>query len=293
MTELASVDHASNMTAESQNRRLRQGYGNWVFLFLVLMLLALGWYQRDDSYLEAESGLGYALGILGGSLMLLLLLYPVRKRMRMMDRVLSVRFWFRLHMLFGILGPVAILYHANFSLGSTNSSVALVCMLLVASSGLVGRYLYVRVHHGLYGAKTQLSEYQKLMESRRKALTRYMPKGDVIINELLRLEKIGLTPAQGLLHSLRMRSLSRREIRKSRKRIRKVINGDINKHSQLSKEAGRMIGNNVEQFLLIVQQSADLRLYERLFGWWHVLHLPLFVMMLIAGIVHVVVVHMY
>jgi hypothetical protein len=293
VTELASVDHASNMTPESQNRRLRQGYGNWVFLFLVLMLLALGWYQRDDSYLEAESGLGYALGILGGSLMLLLLLYPVRKRMRMMDRVLSVRFWFRLHMLFGILGPMAILYHANFSLGSTNSSVALVCMLLVASSGLVGRYLYVRVHHGLYGAKTQLSEYQKLMESRRKALTRYMPKGDVIINELLRLEKIGLAPAQGLLHSLRMRSLSRREIRKSRKRIRKVINGDITKQSQLSNDAGRMIGNNVEQFLLVVQQSADLRLYERLFGWWHVLHLPLFVMMLIAGIVHVVVVHMY
>jgi hypothetical protein len=33
--------------------------------------------------------------------------------------------------------------------------------------------------------------------------------------------------------------------------------------------------------------------YERLFSLWHVLHLPLFFMLLIAGIVHVIAVNVY
>ena len=31
----------------------------------------------------------------------------------------------------------------------------------------------------------------------------------------------------------------------------------------------------------------------RLFALWHVLHIPLFVMLLIAGVVHVIAVHVY
>ena len=43
-----------------------------------------------------------------------------------------------------MLGPVLILWHTNFKLGSINSSVALIAMLVVAASGLVGRFLHGR-----------------------------------------------------------------------------------------------------------------------------------------------------
>jgi hypothetical protein len=33
--------------------------------------------------------------------------------------------------------------------------------------------------------------------------------------------------------------------------------------------------------------------FERLFSLWHALHLPLFLMLLVAGVVHVVAVHVY
>lgn len=293
MTELATVEPNSKMTAESQNRMSSRQYGNRLFLLLVLVMLAAGWYQREDSYLEAESGLGYALGIIGGSLMLLLLLYPLRKRLRAMARVMSVGFWFRLHMVFGILGPLAILYHSNFSLGSINSTVALVCMLLVASSGLVGKYLYVRIHHGLYGARTRISEYRDRMESRREVLARYLPRGDEIVGELQRLEKLGLSQARGLLHSLRLRRMVKKEIAGTRKRLRRTIREEIKNGRRLDKAATKVIINSVEQYLQLVKQTADLQVNERLFGWWHILHLPLFFMMLVAGIVHVFVVHVY
>jgi len=109
--------------------------------------------QRDDSILSAETGLGYALGIIGVSLMLLLLTYPLAKRNHWLRQRVAVRHWFRLHMIMGILGPTAILFHCDFHMGSLNSSVALICMLLVVASGVIGRYFYSKVHLGLYGQK--------------------------------------------------------------------------------------------------------------------------------------------
>jgi len=37
----------------------------------------------------------------------------------------------------------------------------------------------------------------------------------------------------------------------------------------------------------------DFAIYERLFSLWHVFHIPLFIMMVISGIVHVIAVHIY
>jgi hypothetical protein len=52
-------------------------------------------------------------------------------------------------MIMGIGGPLLILMHSTFQVGSLNAAVALYSMLLVAGSGVVGRFIYVRVHRGL------------------------------------------------------------------------------------------------------------------------------------------------
>lgn len=128
------------------------------FLYmLVLMCVYLGWKYNSYLYLTPEQGLGYALGILGASLMLMLLLYPLRKHARWARGFGPVRYWFRSHMLMGIVGPVCILFHCNYQLGSANGNIALFSMLLVAGSGLVGRYLYTKIHYGLYGSKADLA----------------------------------------------------------------------------------------------------------------------------------------
>ena len=41
------------------------------------------------------------------------------------------------------------------------------------------------------------------------------------------------------------------------------------------------------------RRVAEYQAYVSLFSWWHVLHLPLFFLLLVAGIVHVVAVHVY
>src|SRR5581483_5933354 len=63
----------------------------------------------------------------------------------------------RLHITLGVVGPLLVLFHTGFHLGATNSNVALVCMLVVAGSGVVGRYLYTRIHSNLHGTRADLA----------------------------------------------------------------------------------------------------------------------------------------
>ena len=49
----------------------------------------------------------------------------------------------------------------------------------------------------------------------------------------------------------------------------------------------------VKQYIQAHRQIAVFKVYERLFSWWHVLHLPLFIMMIITAIVHIFAVHLY
>jgi hypothetical protein len=288
-----STENAADLNEKLFSRINWRGMGNSAFLVFVLILLAFGWYQRDDSYFEAETGIGYALGIIGGSMMVLLLIYPLRKRLRSLDRFLTVKFWFRVHMAFGILGPMAILYHSSFSLGSTNSNVALFCMLLVASSGLFGRYLYIQIHHGLYGAKTQVSEYQKQTQASREILNKAIPHADQITGQLDVLEKIGATPAHGLVHSIRLRRLIRQNVRQLRQKIQGLIDPKAGADTLLNDSTARVINKHIEAYFQSLKRTANLQVNERLFSWWHILHLPLFIMMLLSGIVHVFVVHIY
>ena len=41
------------------------------------------------------------------------------------------------------------------------------------------------------------------------------------------------------------------------------------------------------------RRMTEYKMYARLFSFWHVLHIPLFFMLLIAGIVHVVAINVY
>ena len=87
------------------------------FSISMLALLYFGWLGRNDNYLSAETGAGYMLGLVGGSLMLVLLLYPLSKRIKLMTRWIPIRYWFGIHMFLGVIGPVMILFHSNFSTG--------------------------------------------------------------------------------------------------------------------------------------------------------------------------------
>ena len=89
-------------------------------------------------------------------MMLVLLLYPLRKQARAPSNFGRVPTWFRSHMILGIVGPLLIIFHSNFPPNSLNASVALFFMLTIVASGIIGRYLFSKIHMGLYGTKAEI-----------------------------------------------------------------------------------------------------------------------------------------
>ena len=49
----------------------------------------------------------------------------------------------------------------------------------------------------------------------------------------------------------------------------------------------------IRNFTMLLGRVAQFSFYERLFALWHVLHLPIFLMMVLSAIAHVLAVHMY
>jgi hypothetical protein len=125
---------------------------------LLVALVCLGWIVANGNYYKPGEGLGYNLGLVGGLMMLTLLLYSARKHLPFMQKFGKLKYWFRIHMILGVFGPTLVLFHTTFRLGSVNATIAFYCMILVAGSGLIGRFVYTRIHRGLYGSRSSLKE---------------------------------------------------------------------------------------------------------------------------------------
>ena len=50
---------------------------------------------------------------------------------------------------------------------------------------------------------------------------------------------------------------------------------------------------HISTYVLRVRKVAEFRIYRRIFSLWHVLHIPLFIMLVVSGIAHVIAVHIY
>ena len=278
----------------------RRGSSELQWYVVLALYIVAGWLLRDFELITPEEGIGYWLGIIGGSVMLVLLLYPLRKRFKFMRRLGSTKGWFQMHIILGLVGPLLILYHSNYQLGSFNSRVAFYCMLLVAGSGIIGKHFYAGIHRGLYGRRTTLQELQKdLGESAEKShgLASMMPTLVARLDELAAdlqgdriRQNVGIRRSLKwtFTHSFVRLSLlwtARRELRAAA-----IANPVI---AQDVKRLYRTTSRYIRGYTSLMGRVAQFSFYERLFALWHVLHLPLFFMMVLSALVHVLAVHMY
>lgn len=263
-------------------------------------VIYIGYEGRADRDLTAESGVGYVLGIFSVACMLLLLLFPVRKRFKFLRFLGSTPTWFRNHQVLGVAAPIAALYHCNFDLGSLNSRVALYSALLVAGSGVIGRFIYTKINRGLNMRKASLKQLAASMHAQFPESGQHM----VFLPELI--ERVGefdqqvLSPPRGMFASWmlpwrlliktrreqwRLASFSRRKIM-----VESIYNEAIaNDRREIQRVARRCISRHLSQ----VRQVAEFTAWQRLFALWHKIHLPFFVVLVVSVIVHIYAVHSY
>jgi hypothetical protein len=302
MQGTASVDEASlrgNLRDEGGASRrasfLQIGYGAAALAVLV------GWIvTRDYQLVDPLRGLGYWLGIVGASLMAVLLLYPLRKRLRIFRFFGSTKSWFRVHIFFGVVGPILILYHCNFSFGSLNSTVALACTILVAVSGLIGRYLYAKIHTDLEGHRTSLQELidrAKLSPAQESRASALAPQ---LLERMKRFDALVLTPPDGFLAAIslpaKLAITTRIGLIQLVWHARREIDTQAKK-SGVSKAQRKHVRAAITNFIVAhlrrVRRVAELHSYERLFSLWHIFHLPFFYILVVTASIHVLSAHMY
>jgi hypothetical protein len=263
------------------------------------MLVAACAIARSHRF-TAGSDVGYWIGVAGGTAMLLLFTYPLRKRWRRLSRMGSTRFWFSFHMTLGIAGPLLIIVHSTLRFGSVNATVAFVSMALVASSGVMGRFLYAQIHHGLYGRRASLAELRGragLDSEQVRSKLAIVPEVERQLNEFAR--RAEETRHTGLIHPLRFLALGfhaavarRRCTRETAEAYRRVAAANDWSPEELVRRIDRR-KRLIARHLSGVQHIAQFAVFERLFSIWHVLHVPLVYIMVLSAIAHVVAVHMY
>jgi len=292
LTDTSIAPPAAKPTPKSAKPK-RTGAREMPLLTLIVAgILLLGWVNRNEGHIVAEEGIGYYLGITGSVMMLMLLFYPLRKRLRALRVIGTVRDWFRLHMLLGVIGPMLVILHSNFSLGSLNSTIAFFAMLTVAGSGYIGRFLYAHIHRGLYGKKLGTQEMKSEISALHEELALESRVRDTLNETLSEFEKrlIGKSLLSSLSHIL-SGPFARRALKK-----RVLVMVDEASHALPKKEQRKVASRfrkTLGQYLVSTARAEAFTFYERMFALWHLLHLPLFFILVLAALAHVLAVHLY
>lgn len=271
-----------------------------MLLATVALAVGLAWLTTTAFGLTATSRLGYWLGVVGGCAMLVVFLYPLRKRVAAMRGWGAAKPWFVLHMVCGICGPLIVLMHSGFHIGSINAGVATVSMLVVAASGIAGRFIYVRIHHGLSGAHWTLAELRTLIGASDEQLHSRLAFAPGVEQRLhafqQQLERKGANALERIaafltsaLRARLVRTHCRRELTIALKARAAASRWDRSQYRRALVKSTRL----VDDYLDAVQRAAQLAVYERIFSWWHILHLPLVWLLVLSSVTHVVAVHVY
>ena len=236
------------------------------------------------------SGLRFWLGVAGAALMALLLLYPIRKAFAGARWLGSIGAWFHIHMVFGLLGPVLVAYHSNFGWGALNSNVALVAMLVVASSGIVGHFVYSRVSAGFYGDRQRVRTHLDHLVTMLRGFAAAEPASAGLIDRLEAFEARMLAPRPGIAASLRARV----SIFAHQRQVRHDLAQIMQRHAQAQRWSReqlvgqfRLVDAHLAHYLVSVRAASNQAMREELWAYWRLFHLPVFLIMMVAVILHV------
>ncbi len=264
-------------------------YALWLGIGCLPLLEGLAYYMApftERPYLELHdlykpSGLiGQGIGILGTLMMLVgVVSYMLRKRWTFLHRFGKLSSWLTFHIFLCTLGPFLVLLHTSFKFGNI-ASISFWSMAIVVGSGIFGRYVYIRIPktvNGQFLSPKIIQQAQVGLIQRISAKTKLpTPYLETLTQASQPARRIIPAVFQSVGFELRSRKLRRQ-------------------FDQGMQEKG--VALEVRQWaipLLIDNAHLQLRAqvmqpFIRAFGYWHVLHIPLALVMLFALIVHIAV----
>jgi hypothetical protein len=237
-------------------------------------------YSDYHELLKPSGLVGQGYGVIGTLMMVVGVAgYSLRRRVRWLSRLGKLKTWLGVHIFLCTMGPFLIVLHTTFKFGGI-VSIAFWSMVAVVTSGVFGRYLYVRIPKTLNG---QFLSLQTIEQQRGTLLQNIATRSGLSPAEIDGILRVAKRPARrgfaGALFQSAWYDLT--EGAHDRKIQRALAAKGVPPNARAA--AARLFRDEAR----LEHQVALLQPFQRLFKYWHLFHMPLAIVMLVIVLVHV------
>lgn len=227
-------------------------------------------YHEQYEWFKPSGIFGQGLGIIGTLMMFFgVFIYIAHKRYNVLGKRVRLKYLLEFHIFLCTLGPILILFHTTFKFGGI-VSIAFWSMVAVVLSGVAGRFIYLQIPRSIEGQAMTLDEIKQkkgvLLDSLN---TLALEDSNAIQSILNNHSNTGWFSGKGRAASqvkklLKLRGAKRRKIKE--------------------------ISSIVKEEITLSHRIVRLEFMQRLFNYWHVIHMPFAIIMLVITVVHIAVV---
>ncbi len=247
---------------------------------IALTYIGFGYYRESieerffhpqNEVLKPSGYLGHGFGIVGSAMVVLGVgMYMARKRIKRLAGLGYLKHWLEFHIFLCVLGPVFVVFHTTFKFGGL-VAISFWSMVAVVLSGVIGRFIYIQIPRSVEGRELSLNEINVM-------------KNETLIP--------GLAPdAFSNRPDFSDKGFFSRIIAGYRydRGVFKVLKKDL-KQLNLSRADYKKARQVLKNEITLNRRIDMLVSMKNLMEYWHVLHLPFALAMLIVMVIHVVVV---
>jgi hypothetical protein len=239
------------------------------------------------SLLKPSGVVGQGFGVLGLALFLFMWLYPLRRGIRWLAWTGPLGAWMRVHAVAGLALPLLVAVHAGWRFDGL-IGLGYWSMLLVSLSGLVGRYLYVRIPRSRNGLELSRDESASQRRALVTEIAATLDRDPLLVSRTLD-AILEPAPARGLAGMLRRLLVDDFQRWLAVRQLRRLWSAPGRGRARVDAATIARALSLARREIALGQQLHMLEGTQRLFRFWHVAHRPVAVTALLAVLIHVAV----
>jgi hypothetical protein len=237
-------------------------------------------YHPDNKLLKPSGTLGHGFGIVGSLLIIIgVSTYMARKRYRFLLRLGILKYWLEVHIFLCTLGPLLILFHTAYKFGGL-VAISFWSMVAVFLSGIAGRFIYLQIPRTIEGQELSQNDIRAMKTDIAEVLMSSYhldQESYSLITDSIK-KKVELYQSNVFIRFFSNYSNDRKTIRL----VKEVL-----RNSLISRNEKRHIVDLIKADLQLNRKIERLNTMQNLFKYWHVVHSPFALIMLIIMVIHV------
>ena len=238
--------------------------------------------------LEPNRGIWHPIAWVGSAFFCLMMLYSVRKHFSFMYGLGALRHWLNIHMWLGIVATVFVTTHTTYKIGGI-VSLSFWSMILVAGSGVIGRYIYIQIPRGISGNELKIDEIKEIMSEINSEIERYALEDQNILHYFEQISGPKKDPDMWVGKAIFLMIANDFGNIWRMMRIRRELRHNDNIDHHIRKRLVKLIHEKGG----LVRSSNFLAASQSLLHYWHVFHKPFAIIMFIIMFLHIGVYYLF